>query len=110
MLGTGFLGTGCIVLYYYDNTLKEVLPNWVYIYMIFAMYFFQTMDAVDGKHARNTGKASPLGQLVDHGLDIFSYAFQLCFVIAGHRIGSSWAGFGYQIFTYVRILFTYFNR
>ncbi len=65
------------------------------------MFIFQTMDAVDGKHARNTGKASPLGQLVDHGLDIFSYAFQLCFVLAGHRTGLSLPFLFYQMFSYV---------
>jgi cytidyltransferase-like protein len=29
----------------------------------------QTLDAIDGKHARNTGQASPLGEYWDHGCD-----------------------------------------
>ena len=33
------------------------------------------MDATDGKQARRTKSSSPLGQLVDHGLDSFSVAF-----------------------------------
>lgn len=32
---------------------------------------YQTADAVDGKHARLTGQATPLGGLVDHGIDAF---------------------------------------
>jgi len=64
------------------------------------------MDAVDGKHARNTGRASPLGQLVDHGLDIFSYAFQLVMVIIGHRTGGTWPVFIYQAFCYI----TYYSH
>lgn len=101
------LATGCFMIYLYDNTLSEVLPNWVYFYLIAMIYFFQTMDAVDGKHARNTNRASPLGQLIDHGLDIFSYAFQICFVVAGQRIGGSWGLFFYQAFTYVILQLIY---
>jgi phosphatidylglycerophosphate synthase len=94
------LASGTALIYSYDNTLTKALPNWVYFYLVFTMFFFQTMDAVDGKHARNTGRASPLGQLVDHGLDIFSYAFQLTMVVLGHRLGSTWGCFIYQLFCY----------
>jgi len=33
---------------------------------------YQTLDALDGKHARAIGLSSPIGQLLDHGLDSFS--------------------------------------
>ena len=33
---------------------------------------FQTMDNVDGKHARATKSSSALGEYFDHGLDLFS--------------------------------------
>ena len=36
------------------------------------MFVNQTLDAMDGKHARNTKRASPLGQLMDHGCDAVS--------------------------------------
>jgi len=100
LLGVVMLGLGTSVVYYYDNTLNGVLPMWVYFFLTFTVFFFQTMDAVDGKHARNTNRASPFGQLVDHGLDIFSYAFQLVMVVIGHRLGSSWGNFLYQFFCY----------
>merc|ERR1740139_1320711 len=35
----------------------------------FATWFYQTMDAMDGKQARRTKSSSPLGQLFDHGCD-----------------------------------------
>ncbi len=35
----------------------------------FSIFFYQTFDAMDGKHARATGAAGPLGQLFDHGID-----------------------------------------
>jgi len=34
-----------------------------------AVFFYQTLDALDGKQARRLQLASPLGQLFDHGLD-----------------------------------------
>lgn len=33
------------------------------------LFFYQTMDAIDGKQARATGTSSPLGEVVDHGFD-----------------------------------------
>jgi len=41
----------------------------IQLFVAFCMWFYQTMDAVDGKHARNTGQSSPLGALFDHGCD-----------------------------------------
>jgi len=47
------------------------------------------MDAVDGKQARRTNTASPLGELVDHGCDVlsvgqsFSLSICVCSVTAG---------------------------
>lgn len=35
----------------------------------FLVFLYQTADAVDGKHARATQQSTPLGALVDHGVD-----------------------------------------
>eukprot|EP00933_Yihiella_yeosuensis_P077364 TRINITY_DN8776_c0_g3_i1.p1 TRINITY_DN8776_c0_g3~~TRINITY_DN8776_c0_g3_i1.p1 ORF type:complete len:389 (-),score=56.72 TRINITY_DN8776_c0_g3_i1:101-1267(-) len=43
-----------------------------------AMWFYQTMDAMDGKQARRTGSSTPLGQLFDHGCDCLSCISQHC--------------------------------
>ncbi|CAJ1426079.1 unnamed protein product [Effrenium voratum] len=40
-----------------------VAPMLIFVYM--------TCDAVDGKHARNTKQSTPLGAVVDHGIDAF---------------------------------------
>lgn len=53
----------------YDTTMAQVLPTWVYVFGAFTIWFYQTMDAVDGKQARRTGTSGPLGQLFDHGCD-----------------------------------------
>jgi phosphatidylglycerophosphate synthase len=94
------LSTGALILHFYDSKLEALLPNWLYIYLICMVWVFSTMDAVDGKHARNTNRASPLGQLVDHGLDCFSYAFTSAYCIIGLRVGSSWGAFLLQAFAY----------
>ncbi|CAE7382690.1 chpt1 [Symbiodinium natans] len=44
-------------------------PRWLALSYATALYFYQTMDAVDGKQARRTGSSTPLGHLVDHGCD-----------------------------------------
>jgi phosphatidylglycerophosphate synthase len=51
------------------------MPPWVYIVVAVAQFIYQTLDAVDGKHARRTKSSSPLGQLFDHGCDSFSVTF-----------------------------------
>ncbi len=43
---------------YYAPTLTEACPTWVYVACFVAQFFYQTMDAVDGKHARNTKASS----------------------------------------------------
>jgi phosphatidylglycerophosphate synthase len=39
------------------------------------MFWYQTLDAIDGKQARRTDNCSCLGQLLDHNLDQFNYSF-----------------------------------
>lgn len=41
----------------------------IQLLVLFLMWAYQTLDAVDGKHARNTGQSTPLGALFDHGCD-----------------------------------------
>lgn len=42
------------------------------LFCALSLFFYQTMDAMDGKQARRTGASSPLGQLFDHGCDCLS--------------------------------------
>ena len=36
------------------------------------LFAYQSLDSIDGKQARRTGCASPLGELMDHGCDAIS--------------------------------------
>eukprot|EP00933_Yihiella_yeosuensis_P082298 TRINITY_DN96130_c0_g1_i1.p1 TRINITY_DN96130_c0_g1~~TRINITY_DN96130_c0_g1_i1.p1 ORF type:complete len:475 (+),score=38.91 TRINITY_DN96130_c0_g1_i1:44-1426(+) len=47
-------------------------PRWVILFALLSLFVYQTSDAVDGKHARKIGMATPVGQLFDHGFDCLS--------------------------------------
>jgi phosphatidylglycerophosphate synthase len=52
-----------------DCSFSEKLPCWVWLLSWFAQFWYQTIDAIDGKQARRTNNCSPLGQILDHNLD-----------------------------------------
>jgi len=52
-----------------DKTIPALLT-------LFAFFANQTLDAVDGKHARALGLTSPFGSMLDHGCDAFAMFLQ----------------------------------
>jgi len=44
-----------------DTTFEAQLPPYLYWLGAFGVFMFQTLDCMDGKHARNTGQSTPLG-------------------------------------------------
>lgn len=60
---------GYSVVAYHCADFDAAAPSWVYIFAVFSIFAYQTLDALDGKQARRTGSSSPLGQLFDHGCD-----------------------------------------
>ena len=72
LIGFFFTLSSFIVYLFYDLTLKEQLPPYLYLWTSFSLFVYQTLDAIDGKQARRTGTSSPLGQLFDHGCDALS--------------------------------------
>ena len=71
---------GVFLILFYDLTMEKELPPYIYLAFAVIVFLGQTFDAIDGKHARNTGKSSPLGQLMDHGCDAFSNSF-ICIMV-----------------------------
>jgi phosphatidylglycerophosphate synthase len=51
----------------YCPTVDGEIPPWLYLVNIACLFWYQTLDAIDGKQARRTGSSSPLGELFDHG-------------------------------------------
>ena len=66
---------GVVIICFYDFSLTLPLPSLIYISFAIFVFLGQTFDAIDGKHARNTNRCSPLGQLMDHGCDAFTSCF-----------------------------------
>ena len=72
LTGLAALLSGFFMVISHDLTMQADIPYWVSIYLSFALFLYQTLDAIDGKQARRTGTSSPLGQLFDHGCDAFA--------------------------------------
>ncbi len=115
-----FLSTGVIVTYY-DFTMSRSLPNFIYVMIVFLMFLAQTLDNIDGNHARKTGRCSPLGQFMDHGLDSFSTLFLPAMPAQACLFGGSLLNIGLQLMTqlsfylcnleehYTGVLYTHVN-
>lgn len=67
LIGFVFMAASYGTMLFYDSTFTKDIPHWVYIFAAICQFIYQTLDAVDGKHARTTKSSSPLGQLFDHG-------------------------------------------
>jgi len=65
-------------------------PSLVYIFVGVCVFIYQTLDAIDGKQARETKSASALGQLFDHGCDSLSTTFLTLSVATTLNLGVSW--------------------
>jgi phosphatidylglycerophosphate synthase len=80
---------GIVLITFYDYKMKDPLPAWTYIIFVILMFIGQTLDAIDGKHARNTKRSSPLGQLMDHGCDAISNSFIVIMIAQAHTFGGT---------------------
>lgn len=50
-------------------------PSLVYLVPALTLHVYNLCDNADGAHARATGQTSPLGELLDHGLDLLNVAY-----------------------------------
>ena len=70
-----------VIISFYDLTFSYPVPTFIPFFFFFMLFLAQTLDAIDGKHARRTKRSSPLGQLMDHGcdsMDNFLYSIVIC--------------------------------
>lgn len=70
-----------------DPSFTQTLPCWVWLLSWFADFWYQTIDAIDGKQARRTDNCSPLGQILDHNLDQITFTCMMIHVCACLTIG-----------------------
>ncbi|CAG9328399.1 unnamed protein product [Blepharisma stoltei] len=81
LFSTIFIMIGVILtLVYNDLQFGKNPPLWVWPVAGLCLWLYDTLDNLDGKHARKTGQSSPLGQLMDHGLDSSFNTFAVSFL------------------------------
>ena len=51
---------------------------------------YSLLDVCDGKQARKTKNASPLGLLVDHGLDSYTFGMAIIFMFKMLQVGDTY--------------------
>lgn len=64
-----------LILVGYAPDAKSEVPRWACFLCALGLFIYQSLDAIDGKQARRTNSANPLGELFDHGCDSISTVF-----------------------------------
>lgn len=82
-----FLSLGCVLKY--NPTLGPNGPNWLHLLHAFTLFFYQTLDNMDGKQARKTNSSSALGMLFDHGCDAINCC--VCIIPMASIFGIGWS-------------------
>jgi len=83
----GFAGmiTSYAVSSHYCPSFTEIVPPWVHLLCGFCLFWYQTMDAIDGMQARRTGAGSVVGEFLDNFIDIPSMMLGLLAVCVSLR-------------------------
>lgn len=78
---TGFFFTilQFLLLTFYDAdfTAGQSIPSYIWYVCALFQYFSYMLDGVDGIQARKTKTSSPLGELMDHGIDSWTCCFTI---------------------------------
>mmetsp|Transcript_25998 Transcript_25998/g.72815 ORF Transcript_25998/g.72815 Transcript_25998/m.72815 type:complete len:372 (+) Transcript_25998:62-1177(+) len=84
------LGAGLIFYFVPGLGQGQEAPSWLYYVLALLCFSWQTLDAIDGKHARAIGMSSPLGAVFDHGMDGFSWVQYFLISVTLSRVGFGW--------------------
>ncbi|KAF9237079.1 CDP-alcohol phosphatidyltransferase-domain-containing protein [Melanogaster broomeanus] len=93
-------------LYYTDKDGPSGPPQWIYFTWAFGLFMYQSFDAVDGKQARRTGMAGPLGEMFDHGCDAINTTLEVILAARALNLGRSWWTVASQIATLANFYLT----
>eukprot|EP00056_Hartaetosiga_gracilis_P018307 m.10463 g.10463 ORF g.10463 m.10463 type:complete len:277 (+) comp6608_c0_seq2:56-886(+) len=85
----------CMLLIFYNPMMghDNETPWWAFVACGVGLFIYQALDNIDGKQARRTGSATPLGEMFDHGCDAISTIFVAVSSIITLEAGSSHLGF-----------------
>lgn len=102
MIGFVSMLISLIITFVFDKNLNSH-PRFLPFANMILLIIYLISDGIDGIHARATGQCSPLGQLLDHGVDSIA-----CFIIS-LTIGSSLSfGFGKLLIALMINMFSVF--
>ncbi|KAI6081237.1 Choline/ethanolaminephosphotransferase [Hypoxylon rubiginosum] len=90
LTGFMFVVANFFTLLWYNPTLDQDCPPWVYYSWAVGLFLYQTFDAVDGSQARRTRQSGPLGELFDHGVDACNTSLEVLIFAASQNMGQSW--------------------
>ncbi|KPM40443.1 hypothetical protein AK830_g6088 [Neonectria ditissima] len=90
LTGFSFVIANFLTMLWYNPTLDQDCPPWVYYSWALGLFLYQTFDAVDGSQARRTGQSGPLGELFDHGVDALNTSLEVLIFAASQNMGQSW--------------------
>lgn len=112
LLGLCIVAFNVVTLLYYDPlylTEKDGAtgpPQWIYFTWAIGLFMYQSLDAVDGKQARRTGMAGPLGEMFDHGCDALNTTLEVVLASRALNLGRSWWTVASQIATLANFYLT----
>lgn len=90
LTGFGFVVVNVLTMLYYNPTMDQDCPAWVYVSWAVGLFLYQTFDAVDGSQARRTRQSGPLGELFDHGVDALNTSLEVLLFSAAMNFGQGW--------------------
>ncbi|PNH61057.1 hypothetical protein VD0002_g6685 [Verticillium dahliae] len=88
--GFSFIIANILTLLWYNPTLDQDCPSWVYYSWAAGLFLYQTFDAVDGSQARRTRQSGPLGELFDHGVDALNTSLGALIFAGSQNLGQGW--------------------
>ncbi|KAG6030307.1 hypothetical protein E4U19_000507 [Claviceps sp. Clav32 group G5] len=90
LTGFLFIVINVLTLLWYNPTLDQDCPSWVYYSWAVGLFLYQTFDAVDGAQARRTKQSGPLGELFDHGVDALNTSLEVLIFAGSQNLGQGW--------------------
>ncbi|EAY02850.1 CDP-alcohol phosphatidyltransferase family protein [Trichomonas vaginalis G3] len=92
------------------NGLTKQLPCYGCVINALCLFFYQTLDNLDGRQARRTGMSSPLGQFFDHGCDAITGVSEVIKSAAVFNMGVEDVYFYYAFFTGITFVLTSYEE
>ncbi|KAL2269443.1 hypothetical protein VTJ83DRAFT_1627 [Remersonia thermophila] len=90
LTGFTFVVANFLTLLWYNPSLDQDCPSWVYYSWAVGLFLYQTFDAVDGTQARRTRQSGPLGELFDHGVDALNTSLEVLLFAGATNMGQTW--------------------